>query len=150
MKAEDALADDLTRNPLYSRVAELLQAARQSVAQVVNQTMVHTYFEIGRMIVEDEQDGQERAEYGKRVLEELSVALSRSFGRGFSVVNLRQMRAFYLSYSIQQKPSAELNRIPSFKLSWSHYLKLMRIENLGERSFYEIESASNRWNLKEL
>ena len=91
------------------------------------------------MIVEDEQQGASRAEYGKQVLEELARKLTDEFGKGFSVVNLRQMRSFYLAYAIQQKSSAEFK----FVLSWSHYLKLMRISNLDERRFYEIESEAN-------
>ena len=129
---------------LYAKIADLLQAARQNIVRAVNQTMVYTYYEIGRMIVEDEQQGKERAEYGRQILEDLAQRLTLEFGKGFSVVNLRQMRAFYLTYSIQQKSSAEL------KLSWSHYLKLMRIANPQERNFYEIECAANNWTLKEL
>ena len=124
--------------------------------------MVYTYYEIGRMIVEDEQQGKERAEYGKQVLKELSKRLTTEFGKGFSERNLEQMRQFYLTYSISQKSSAKLQEseneiitisatpLPKFNLSWSHYLKLMRIENPGERSFYEIECASNNWSLREL
>ena len=73
---------------LYSKIAELLQSGRQSVVRTVNQIMVYTYFEIGRMIVEDEQQGKERAEYGKQVLKELSKRLTKNFGKGFSVENL--------------------------------------------------------------
>jgi predicted nuclease of restriction endonuclease-like (RecB) superfamily len=138
------MKNDLTQNTLYAKIAELLKLARNNVLRTVNQTMVYTYHEIGRMIVEDEQQGKHRAEYGKQVLDDLSIRLTQEFGKGFSVVNLRQMRAFYLTYSIQQTTSAE------FTLSWSHYLKLMRIENPDERSFYEIECAANNWSLKEL
>jgi predicted nuclease of restriction endonuclease-like (RecB) superfamily len=129
---------------LYSKIAGLLQAARQNVVRTVNQTMVYTYFEIGRMIVEEEQQGKERAEYGKQVLKELSRRLTIDFGKGFSVDNLQNMRQFFLIYSIYETTSRK------FILSWSHYLKLMRIENPDERSFYEIECASNYWSLKEL
>ena len=140
---------DIILNSLYSKIAELLQTSRQTLARTVNKTMVYTYYEIGRMIVEDEQQGKKRAEYGKQVLEYLSGKLTGNFGKGFSVVNLRQMRVFYLSYSIQQTSSAELKTL-HFQLSWSHYLKLMRIKNSDERSFYEIECAKNNWSLKEL
>ena len=143
------MSKQIENRPLYSKIAELLHAARQNIARSVNHTMVYTYYEIGRMIVEDEQQGREKAEYGKRVLEDLSHKLTQNFGKGFSAVNLRQMRAFYMTYSIQQTTSAELTT-PRFKLSWSHYLKLMRIENPDERSFYEIECAANNWSLKEL
>jgi predicted nuclease of restriction endonuclease-like (RecB) superfamily len=156
------MKNDIQSDDLFSKIANLLQAARQNVARAVNQTMVYTYYEIGRTIVEDEQQGQERAEYGKQVLEDLAAKLTKEFGKGFSAVNLRQMRAFYLTYSIQQTSSAELRQIENktgliyeksslkFVLSWSHYLKLMRIGDPSERSFYEIEAANNGWSLKEL
>lgn len=136
-------------NPLYSKVAALLEQARKQVASTVNLTMVHTYFEIGRMIVEDEQQGELRAGYGKKVLKELSLKLKERFGKGFSVDNLQNMRQFFIAFSkyetvsrilknteiqsveIQQKPSG---KSPVFRLSWSHYLVLMRLENLQERS----------------
>jgi len=89
---------ELEKN-LYSQVAEILKTARQQVVRQVNTTMVHTYFEIGRLIVEDEQNGKERAEYGKHVLKELSKQLTEEFGKGFSVENLDRMRFFYKIYS---------------------------------------------------
>jgi len=128
----------------YNQVVELLQSARNSVIQTVNQTMVLTYFEIGKMIVEEEQCGKERADYGKKLLEELAKILTKEFGRGFSETNLKQMRQFYLIYSIGQTVSDE------FKLSWSHYLKLMRIDNENERKFYEIEAFKNNWSIRQL
>ena len=106
--------------------------------------MVKTYFEIGRLIVEDEQKGFERAEYGKETLKNLSVRLTKEFGKGFSATNLKQMKNFYLAYKISQTVSDQ------FKLSWSHYLVLMRMENLNERNFYEIEAINNNWSLREL
>ncbi|OQX15901.1 MAG: hypothetical protein BWK80_40625 [Desulfobacteraceae bacterium IS3] len=133
----------LAANTLYSKIADLLHTARQTVVHTVNQTMVYTYYEIGRMIVEDEQQGKERAAYGRQVLKELSKELTANFGKGFSVDNLQNMRQFYLSYSIYETTSRK------FVLSWSHYLKLMRIENPDERNFYEIECAANNWSLKE-
>lgn len=111
------MTNDLDSQYLYSKIAELLSVARKNVIVNVNRTMVYTYFEIGRMIVEDEQNGARRAEYGKRILKELSKKLITDFGKGFSERNLEQMRNFYLSYSISQKASAEFN------LSWSHYCK---------------------------
>jgi predicted nuclease of restriction endonuclease-like (RecB) superfamily len=137
------------KNKLFDNIRVLLAEARKFVVKNINQTMVCTYFEIGRMIVEDEQKGENRAEYGKRVLEELSGRLTKEFGRGFSLRNLEQMRQFYLSYSIPQTLSAEL-QTPNFQLSWSHYLKLMRIEDIAERQFYEIEAVNNQWSLREL
>jgi len=150
---------------LYSKISELIIGARKSLVRNINYTMVYTYYEIGQMIVEDEQKGAERAEYGKNVLKELSQKLSVEFGKGFSATNLEQMRMFYTVYSIPQTVSEELqgveNRIetikiskkriaPKFELSWSHYIKLMRIPTLEERQFYEIEAINNNWSLREL
>ena len=120
-------------NQLFSKVAALIELARQKVISTVNLTMVHTYFEIGKMIVEEEQEGKERAKYGKQVLKDLSNRLTEKFGKGFSLDNLQNMRQFYLIYSIYETDSRK------FILSWSHYLVLMRIEDPMERNFYEIE-----------
>ncbi len=80
---------EIEKNGLYTQIAELIRAARQNIVRTVNSTMVNTYFEIGRMIVEDEQQGKERAEYGEAVLAELSQNLTKQFGKGFSVTNLK-------------------------------------------------------------
>lgn len=138
------MSDELTNNDLFQKIANLLQTARQTVVRAVNQTMVYTYYEIGRMIVQDEQQGKERAEYGKQVLKGLSKRLTAEFGKGFSADNLENMRRFFLAYSISETASR------NFALSWSHYIKLMRIQNPDERSFYEIECVANNWSLKEL
>lgn len=95
-------------NQLFSKVAELIELARKKVATTANLTMVHTYFEIGRMIVEDEQQGKERAEYGRQLIKDLSKQLVEKFGKGFSQRNLEQMRQFYLAYSIYETPSRKL------------------------------------------
>jgi len=138
----------------YNKVANLLKEARKNVVQTVNKTMVYTYFEIGRMIVEEEQNGQERAEYGKQILKELSKRLTSEFGKGFSVTNLQQMKNFYSVYGKQQTLSAKSDNVTKknidFQLSWSHYLKLMRIDNEAEREFYEKEAFVNNWSLREL
>jgi len=119
--------------------------------------MAYTYFEIGRIIVEEEQNGKERAEYGKELLKGLSNRLIREFGKGFSVTNLKQMRQFYLTYEKQHTLSAKSvakekgqTLSDEFNLSWSHYLMLMRIDNPEERSFYEKEAFENNWSLREL
>jgi len=132
---------------MFSRAVKLLHSARQQVVKQVNLTMVKTYFEIGQMIVEEEQQGKDRAEYGTGLLKGLSKTLSTEFGKGFSIRNIEPMRKFYLTYSITQTLSADSEnktQTPSanFNLSWSHYLKLMRIEEENERKFYEIESAN--------
>lgn len=120
---------------LYSQIASVLSKSRKFVVSTVNTTMVRSYFEIGRIIVENEQNGKSRAEYGKETLKNLSERLTKDFGKGFSQRNLKQIRQFFLVYS---------NQIPQtlsdqFSLSWSHYLFLMRIDNPDERKFYEIE-----------
>ncbi|MET3731322.1 PDDEXK nuclease domain-containing protein [Moheibacter stercoris] len=162
------MANNLSNTKYISQIVELLESARRNVVQTINHTMVATYFEIGRIIVEEEQNGKDRAKYGKSILRELSKVLTKEFGKGFSITNIQQMRSFYLSYQKQQtlsvksksKNSSTLSRIsenekqqlqsPKFNLSWSHYIKLMRIENEEERKFYEIESAKNNWSVREL
>ncbi len=138
-------------NDFYNKVADLLKEARQNVVQTVNKTMVRAYYEIGRMIVEEEQNGKERAEYGKSLLKGLSQKLISEFGRGFSVTNLQQMKNFYAIYGKQQTLSVKSeHKDMSFRLSWSHYLFLMRIDSIEERKFYEIEAIDNNWSLREL
>lgn len=162
------------QNPIIEKISQLLELARNRVVVTVNQTMVLTYFEIGRTIVEEEQNGKNRAEYGKKLLKDLSIHLTEKFGRGFSEDNLLNMRNFYISYSgysISETPSRKSidgnSETPSrnldkevktqisqtesvnFTLSWSHYIKLMRIKDINERKFYEIEAYKNNWSLRE-
>lgn len=152
---------ELVRTDLVERIEQLITEAKKRAVVAVNTAMVYTYYEIGRMIVEDEQKGEPRAEYGKAVIKQLSDRLTRKFGKGFSERNIEQMRQFYVIYSqetpIPQTLFAESSLIPQtmsdqlhFTLSWSHYLKLMRIENPDERKFYEIEATENNWSLREL
>jgi predicted GNAT family N-acyltransferase len=103
------LSKDLQNKILFQQVAELLQNARHQVLRTVNSTMVCTYFEIGRMIVEEEQSGKDRAEYGKQILKGLSQQLTNEFGKGFSVENLDRMRKFYQTYSISSTLSTIFN-----------------------------------------
>ncbi|MCL2018826.1 MAG: PDDEXK nuclease domain-containing protein [Oscillospiraceae bacterium] len=158
----------------FENVASLIEQARTHVGRTADLTMCVTYFEVGRMIVEQEQDGEARAKYGKKLLAELSKYLNSRFKKGFSQTNLRNARKFYQVYapSIQQMTSAEfekqkqqitsaefqnnnlfqilpLNFYP-FQLGWSHYLILMRIGNEQERRFYEIESLKGQWTYKYL
>jgi len=130
---------------LFSRIKTLLDNARTSVVRHVNTTMVITYFEIGRIIVEDEQTGKNRAEYGKEILKSLSEKLTKKFGKGFTVRNLELMRQFYCSYS---KSKSVISK--SKVLSWTHYIRLMRIDDEAERNFYEIECIQNQWSVREL
>ena len=126
-----------------SGIRELLIEARKSVVRQVNTTMLTTYYEIGRRIVEQEQQGKEDAGYGEYILVRLSESLSGSFGKGFSKRNLELMRQFYLTYRIAKSPISQ-------SLSWTHYIRLMRISDPDERSFYEIEAAENNWSVREL
>lgn len=130
---------------IVKNVIDLLENARKKVVTTVNQTMVLTYFEIGRMIVEEEQKGENRAEYGKKILKILSKKLTEKYKKGFSLTNLKQIRSFYLVYSEKGQTVSD-----QFKLSWSHYIKLSRISNPDERKFYEIEAVKNNWSLREL
>ena len=141
---------------VYLRISDLLKSARKAVVQSVNKTIVITYFEIGRLIVEEEQSGKERAAYGQQILKELSNRLTKEFGKGFSVENLDRMRYFYKTYSnrISSTPLTIFEKgqvvFDELKLSWSHYLMLMRVDDANERNFYEIEAAENNWSLREL
>lgn len=140
-------------------IADVLENARRNAKAAVNLTMVYAYFEIGRMIIEEEQNGKNRAAYGKQILRELSQYLTAQFGKGFSVDNLKLMRRFYVIYAndqIGETVFPQFKNLPvtktgrRFCLSWSHYLKLMRIDNVDERHFYEIEAVKNDWSLSEL
>lgn len=128
----------------YENILNILKSSREKVLKTVNVTMTKTYFEIGRLILEEEQKGEYRATYGKELLKNLSIRLTKEFGKGFSETNLKQMKTFYDVYKIRQTVSDEFN------LSWSHYLILMRISNIEERQFYEIEAFNNNWSLREL
>lgn len=186
------MSKELQNKELFQQVVVLLQNAQQQVLRTVNSTMTYTYFEIGRMIVNEEQNGKERAEYGKQILKGLSQQLTKEFGKGFSLSSLEQIRKFYLIYSnsatllrildIQKSETLSRNSLNSktqtlsteldsqktqslstefknidfqtlisfFKLTWSHYTFLMRIDDEKERSFYEIESEKHNWSVREL
>lgn len=134
-----------TTAPLYQGIRDILLSARTQVRQTVNTTMVQTYWQIGRLIVEDEQGGEKRAEYGKRVLTELSRRLSAEFGKGFAPDNLRNFRQFYLCFSKE-----EICDTVCSELSWSHFRMLMRIENKAARTWYANESATQNWSVRAL
>ena len=148
------MSKQIANDTFIADIKSLLSDARNSVYQVINTTMTETYWEIGKRIVEEEQDGEARAEYGKRLIKNLSDELGKAFGKGFSVDNLENMRRFYLAYSNSETPSRVLEKSETlshqFKLSWSHYIFLTRINHKDERNFYEIESIQNSWTLREL
>jgi len=154
---------------LYNSIKTLLIKAKNQVVHHVNITMVLTYYEMGRIIVEDEQKGKYRAEYSKKVLEHLSGQLTKEFGKGYSTSNLEYIRKFYSVYSsripqsligksgksrkthaveIPQSLIEEFNA--PFVLSWTHYIQLLKIEKDEERNFYEIEAARGNWSVREL
>jgi predicted nuclease of restriction endonuclease-like (RecB) superfamily len=156
----------------FDQVATTIEQARQFVGRTADLTMCVTYFEVGRMIVEKEQNGKRKAEYGTGLMNELSAYLNGRFKRGFSVANLKNARQFYLTYAsrIRQTLSSELNEGESlpvrsgelnylpiikkaakyFKLGWSHYLILTRINDEAQRSFYEIEAEKRQWTVRQL
>ncbi len=134
-----------SNNQLFGKILDLLNESRKFVVTSINQSIVLTYFEVGRLIVEDEQKGKERAKYGKAVLKELSQKLTKEFGKGYSVYNLERMRNFYLSYkkritgiekpaSLMRKSNDEKSAMlmrkfeSPFKFSWTYYLHLLKIE----------------------
>lgn len=137
---------------LLRGVSALLEDARHSAARSINAVITSTYWEIGRRIVEYEQHGARRAAYGEAVLKRLSVDLMTRFGRGFSERNLEQMRLFYLGWPISQTPSAKSRppSVPRFPLSWSHYVRLLSVEDSQARAFYEAEALRGGWSVSQL
>jgi len=143
---------------VLSDVTELMEAARRAAARSVNAVMTATYWEIGRRIVELEQRGESRAEYGKQIIERLAKDLSDRLGRGFQKSNLFQMRAFYLTYTHLERSlsletiSPEIFQTLSgkFPLPWSHYVKLLSVKSLEARTFYETEALRGGWSVRQL
>ena len=149
-------------NSLLMNISEIIAQGRARAVQAIDLIQVRTYWNIGRMIVEHEQGGKIRAEYGKQTLIVLSGDLKGRFGKGFSVDNLENMRNFYNGFphlfeksetvsrkyeiSSDGRKSEAVSRI----LSWSHYCELLKEDNLASRSFYEIEAAENGWSMREL
>jgi predicted nuclease of restriction endonuclease-like (RecB) superfamily len=127
---------------IYRKIKDLLIQSRSQVFQAINTQMVTCYWHIGRLIVEEEQGGAERAIYGKGLLVELARKLSADFGKGFDASNLRNMRLFYKGY-----PNCDAL---SHNLSWTHYRILLRVENHVARAFYEAEAINARWSTREL
>ncbi len=127
---------------LLQNVGTTLAQGRSRAAYAVSTTMVQTYWEIGRQIVEYEQNGNEKAEYGSKLLKQLSKDLTVRYGSGFSMSNTYRMRALYLAYPIFATLSQKLN--------WSHYVELLKIDDPLERSFYEKEAEAEHWGVREL
>lgn len=136
IKKNDSLGEVL------AQIRQIVQQSRQQLAQSVNEALLQTYWDIGKVIVEQEQHGRSKAEYGKALIRSLSKELSQELGKGFSVSNLFNMRNFYLSYRKFQTVSG--------KLSWSHYCELLAISEADKRSFYEQECLRSNWSVREL
>jgi hypothetical protein len=128
--------------PLVGQIAEIVAQARGHVRQSVNSAMVVSYWEIGRLIVEHEQQGQARAAYGQRQLAELSARLTALLGQGFDERNLRNMRSFFQCFPIRNAVRSEL--------SWTHYRVLLRVENPAARDWYMREAISQNWSSRAL
>ncbi len=126
----------------YTRIRDILTEARNRAYQAINSAMVLAYWEIGRVIVEEEQHGSAKAEFGKRIIDDLSQRLTRDFGKGFDRSNLFHMRSFFLAY-----PKIDALRR---QLSWTHYRLLLRVERPEARRFYENEAVNARWSTREL
>jgi predicted nuclease of restriction endonuclease-like (RecB) superfamily len=171
MTFPDADSQDMAHSErLHQRVCEILVAAQTGVARTVNTAQVLSHWLIGRAIIEEEQQGQARANYGENLLKNLSQQLKQDYGKGFSYANLKLMRQFYVAFPQlllpNQKgytlcslfPNTELLRSPEPwkpgqihpNLSWSHYRILMRVDSPEARSFYQIEALKNNWSSREL
>ena len=123
---------------LFNSIKEIILQARQRVYRMVNSSLLDTYWQIGYQIVENEQDGNARADYGKGVLKNLATQLTVEFGKGFDDSNLRNMRSFYLAFPIRDTLRHEL--------SWSHYRLLCRLDSESKRQYYLNESIACNWN----
>ncbi len=146
-------------------VSTLLESSRHKTARAVNAAMTTTYWEIGRRLVEFEQRGASRAQYGQEIAHTLSIDLTERFGRGFSQRNLNSMRKFYLSWQdpiidvkhheedgseIWQTVSAKFDSRPTFELPWSHYVNLLGVKDVAARQFYEREALAGGWTIRQL
>ncbi len=170
---------DAPYEAVFGDVSKIIDAARESAARTVNAAMTSAYWLIGRRIVEFEQSGAERAEYGAALVERLAADLTGRFGRGFSRQNVQNMRLFYLSYpperirqtlsgkltsapgqQIRQTPSGELepalaqlvldDLLAAFPLPWSAYVRLLSVNNENARQFYETEALRGGWSIRQL
>jgi len=149
--------DTFQYGEIRNDIVTLLQAARNASARSVNGLMTATYWEIGRRIVESEQQGQQRAEYGEALIKRLAEDLEPRFGRGFGWRNLTQMRAFFLAWpasKILQTPSAKSVPLPElapkFPLPWSAYVRLLSVRNPESRAFYETEALRSGWSIRQV
>lgn len=129
-------------NNIFMDIKELIIKSRTEIAREVNTKLLFTYWNIGRIIVENEQNGDVTPQYGKKLYLDLSKELTKEFGKGFSRSNIFNMRNFYINYPIVQTVSGQL--------SWSHYCELLSISDTNKRNFYEKESINSKWSVREL
>ena len=127
---------------IYSEIRETILLSRNQAYSAVNFAMVQAYWQIGRIIVEHEQNGNARADYGKAVLQELSSRLTKDFGKGFSVRTLQQMKKFYVTFP-------NTNALRS-QLTWTHYRLLLSVENEQARQWYMDEAIASAWSSRQL
>ena len=132
-------------NNYINEIKKILKNARQKAYTAVNSAMVEAYWEIGRRIVEEEQRGKERAEYGKEIVKNLSKELTEEFGKGFGERNIRNIRQFYVLFSDYEKWKSLIS-----KLTWTHIQKVLRVSNEKARIFYLTEAAENMWSVRTL
>lgn len=132
-------SDDI--NVIYGNIESLIKNSKNRIYTAVNTEILTLYWSIGKIIV-DIQDGEKRAKYGKNILKELSKNLTKEYGNGYSIINLRRMRQFYLMFPIR---SSLMN-----ELTWTHYLDLMKIKEEKKREFYMYECINSRWSVREL
>jgi predicted nuclease of restriction endonuclease-like (RecB) superfamily len=132
-------------NNFYSEIKDILTAARKKAYSAVNFTMVEAYWLIGKRIIEEEQNGADRAEYGEYLIKNLSIELKNDLGKGFSVANLKNFRQFYRSF-----PDFEKSYALCSQLSWSHFRLIMRVENEKARNYYLTECSEQRWSTRVL
>lgn len=132
-------------NNYINEIKKILKNARQKAYTAVNSAMVEAYWEIGRRIVEEEQRGKERAEYGKEIVKNLSKELTEEFGKGFSRRTLWEMRKLYVYFSDYEKV-----RTLFAQLTWSHFQKVLRVSDEKARIFYLMEAAENMWSVRTL
>ncbi len=139
---------DTLRHGFYESVADLLRTARGKAYRAVNTVMAEAYWNVGRMIVEEEQQGKERAEYGAFIIRNLSFRLTEEFGKGYTETNLRYFRQFYLTFPAAR--SSEIHHALRDELTWTHYRLLMRVEKPEARAWYLNEAADQNWNTRVL
>lgn len=132
-------------NNYINEIKKILKNARQKAYTAVNSAMVEAYWKIGRRIVEEEQSGRERAEYGKEIIKNLSKELTEEFGKGFGERNIRNIRQFYILFSDYEKWKSLIS-----KLTWTHIQKVLRVSDEKARIFYLTEAAENMWSVRAL